>query len=1343
MDSSKKYKNPSPEENANIFSKLFFCWLLPFFKYGYKNDLQLKDIYNTANKDATGPLADELEKHWIAEIQKAKKSNSTPNLSTAIKNTFWKSYAVFGFSLFLQWVVIKMMQPLVIAWYINYFQDDPNKDTTLGWILATAVTSMAFVNILISHHTNLGCQRIGLRVRVACGSLVYRKILRLNQKSLAKTAAGHLVNLLSNDLQRFDQASTRMHFIWIMPILACIASVIMYSQVGFACLAGLISMAIQAVPIQGYLSKLQGQLRYKVAKKTDFRVKLMNEITLGIQVIKMYAWEIPFQKMVEASRKYEISIITKTSYILGFTRAMTVYTERTALYLTLITYVLMGNRLTGEVVFSMAQLFNTVQFYMCINYPMAVSSLAEAKVSVKRLEEFLTLDETMEELKDKEIPAQPGLIKLTKINASWIPNPIVDTLRNIDLNIPPGTLCCVTGNVGTGKSSLLQLLLKELPYSSGKLDVQGDITYASQEPWLFVSNVRNNILFGQPYVKNRYKQVVKACALERDFELFPFGDKTLVGERGVSLSGGQRARINLARAVYRKSDIYLFDDPLSAVDTHVGKHLFEECIKKYLNNKTRILVTHQLQFLKDADLIVVLNNGQVEKVGTYSQLSLSELKHIVAEQNQEQNNENIKEETMEIVKRDRSMSVTSYASTIEEEREPEETEELMAKGALSSQVYTEYCKAGGNVFVIMFFVFLFAIAQASNNAGDIWLRFWTNNEEGIDSSNDTTSSINSTQLNVTNLISNMTSSTDIPKLWNENEDYIQKRNIYIYVYTFFIIAAIILTNARSMLFFKICMNASRNLHNKMFMNILQAPMRFFDTNPSGRILTRFSKDMGVVDELLPRATLDALQVFFVMFGIICMVFIVTPWMMLPTIFLGILFYYARTVYLATAQDVMRLEGLSRAPMYSHVSATLYGMSTIRSSKAQRMIVKEFDTLQDQNTGTWFLYLANSETFGFYLDMISTMFLAIVTYQFLIFDDGSTLKGDVGLVITQSLILMGMLQFGVRQTAEVAGNMTSVERILQYTKLDKEGPFESLPTKKPPQGWPSAGEIKFKNTYLKYVPEDPPVLKNLNIEIKPGEKVGIVGRTGAGKSTLIASLFRLAKIEGLIEIDNIDTESIGLEDLRKNISIIPQEPVLFSATVRYNLDPFDKCSDQVLWKALEDVELKDSVEALTQEVSEGGSNFSAGQRQLVCLARAIVRNNKILVMDEATANVDPHTDALIQQTIRKNFKNCTVITIAHRLNTIMDSDKVLVMDAGQCVEFDHPHVLLQNPEGYFTKMLEQTGKNLEEKLRKVAQDAHEQNLNKAKEDATDEVLDRNEPKEENKEQENEGNAETKL
>lgn len=506
-----------------------------------------------------------------------------------------------------------MVHPLVLAELINYFDKSNGYSVAEGWMYGILVVVIAFLNMLIMHHVSFGTTRLGMRCRIAACSLLYRKLLKLSKTSLGQTAAGQLINLMSNDVQRFDITPIFLHYIWIMPIQAMVAAFIMYRSVGYAAITGLVAITIQAVPLQGYLSKLQGKLRYKIAQRTDYRVKLMSEITAGIQVIKMYAWEKPFEKIVQMARKAEIDMVTKTSYIRGFTVALMVFTERATLYLTVITFVLDGNRLTGDKVFSMAQFFNTIQLYMAIFFPLALAIFAEAKVSIRRLEEFLILEENISSphIYTSSAAEKIGTVKLNKVQASWLPNPIVNTLNNISVEIRPGSLVAVVGAVGSGKTSLLQLLLKELPLKSGRVDAIGAISYSSQEPWLFVSTVRNNILFGNEYNKIRYKNVVEVCALETDFEQLPHGDKTLVGERGVSLSGGQRARINLARAVYRQADIYLFDDPLSAVDAHVGKHLFEKCLKGYLGGRTRILVTHQLQFLKDCDQIIILNNVSI------------------------------------------------------------------------------------------------------------------------------------------------------------------------------------------------------------------------------------------------------------------------------------------------------------------------------------------------------------------------------------------------------------------------------------------------------------------------------------------------------------------------------------------------------------------------------------------------------------------------------------------------------------------------------------------------------------------------------------------------------------
>ncbi|XP_068086395.1 ATP-binding cassette sub-family C member 4 [Anabrus simplex] len=1356
MDNTKKQDNPNPRAKANPLSVLIFWWLKDLFLLGNRKDLTEEDLYNTLPEDMSQTLGDKLEKHWRSELAvDSKTGKKKPSLTRAIRRTFGWSYMRIGFFTLAQNIIFRIGIPVFLGKLVMYFNPGSSTTKNEAYIYAACLVCTLSCLVFSTHQVAANSLLVGMRVRIACCSLIYRKVLRLSKTALGQTAAGQMVNLLSNDVSRFDQLPLYLHYVWIMPIQTVIATYFIWQVVGVSALIGVGGLFLQTVPVQSYMSKLTSKLRLMVATRTDDRVRLMNEIISGIQVIKMYAWEKPFERLVGLSRKREIKVLRAASYLRGVYLAFMVFSERTSLYITVIAYVLLGNHISPDKVFALAQFFNILQLSMAIFYPNAVQLSAEAKVSIKRIENFLLMEENTMLLQSKtqsQVEDEKGKkigVIIQNLKAHWVPNSITETLSNVSLRVEPGKLCAVIGPVGSGKSSLLQVLLGELPLSSGSMALGGTVSYASQEPWLFAGTVRQNILFGQPFEAKRYREVIRACALQRDIQLLPRGDHSVVGDRGTSLSGGQRARINLARAVYRNADIYLLDDPLSAVDTHVGKHLFDECISMLLADKTRILVTHQLQYLKESDHIVIINNGQVEAQGTYNELAASKVNFanlLTGSSEVEEEEEATKPRLRLRQQSSRSSSVSiSYDDAEEEgEAEADENTEMIAKGKLKSSLYAQYFTAGSGILLLSFLALVLIIGQVASSGADFWVTYWTNQEElrkyyqdqdllrsqlfigNLNETkllNDTVSTLAPTTLgsedttledNFTTLYDVVTEATLLTNrsqeltanatgpLYDESKFYTV--NEAILIYSICIAGSILITTLRSIVFFKVSMNSSIGLHNKMFGSILRGSMRFFDTNPSGRVLNRFSKDMGAVDELLPRAMLESIQVFLVMCGILVMVTISNYYYLIPMAIIGFFFYKLRTMYLRTAQDVKRLEGTTRSPVFSHLAASLNGLTTVRSCGAQEMVRKEFDVLQDKHTSSWFLTVVISVAFGFWLDCLSLIFVSIVTFTFLIMDDG-TLGGYVGLAISQSLILTGMLQHGIRLTAEVVNQMTSVERVLQYTDIEMEPALESEPGKKPPATWPSKGEVHFDHTSLRYSQADPPVLKDLEFKIEPTHKVGIVGRTGAGKSSLIAALFRLARLEGAVRIDDVNTLMIGLHDLRKKISIIPQEPVLFSATLRYNLDPFNEYPDHALWMALEEVELRDAVDGLDFVVHEGGSNFSVGQRQLVCLARAILRNNKILVLDEATANVDPQTDALIQQTIRRKFKDCTVLTIAHRLNTIMDSNKVLVMDAGEAVEYDHPHILLQNSKGIFYQMVQQTGKTMAERLSAIAEEAY--------------------------------------
>ncbi|XP_012278420.1 probable multidrug resistance-associated protein lethal(2)03659 isoform X2 [Orussus abietinus] len=1386
MDVKQKTFKKNPVETANPINKLFFWWTLQLFWRGSRSDLKLSDIYAPLKSHESEKLGDRLERAWMDELEKKKRENSVgkdgkkkptlkskePSLMRVLIRIFGLSNLYHTISVFIYAVVLRTFQPICQGWIIGYFSGSGSSETTekqeVFLYAALLIVSVA-VSITMMHQTYVASLVLGMRIRIACSSLVYRKTLRLSQSALNDTAAGQVVNLLSNDMNRFELLFIYLPSVWVMPFQIVVVGYVMWQSVGISCLVGIGVLFALSIPVQGYLSNLGGKFRGRIATKTDRRVQLMAELINGIQVVKMYAWEIPFQKIVSMTRASEMNVIRYSSYLRGLFLSIMVIAERVVLYFTLLVFVLSGNTLTAQITFVLASYFNILQLTMAICFPQAVILAGEAIVSVRRLQEFLLLDEvqrpeeshTTKERKasgeivirngvpkkDEPENKKPATIVFDRASATWVSGQLPSTLHDVSVTIDGGKLCTFVGAVGSGKSSVLSVLLKELPLGAGSVQLLQKellrpedpsnsrrfymdnpdlkISYCCQDPWLYVATVRDNILFGQPFNKTRYQEVARACALLKDFGQLPNGDLTMVGERGTSLSGGQRARVNLARAVYRQADVYLLDDPLSAVDPHVGQHLFKECIQGFLAGKTRILVTHQLQYLKEADLIAILDHGMIKLQGTYDELcaaneDFTEMLEKIQQDEEEvedavednDRGESAAERKPNLVRRCSRRESRASSRGRQSLRNVEEDSlsvgassagEEMAKGRMSNKIYAQYFKAGGSTLSVVLIIGIFVLGQVASSGSDYWVSCWTTfeavrfelSEPGIVTESEYNRVVNDSFLSFLGLL---------------DEDGLLSTDNAIYIYTFCIVACTVFVLLRNFLLMRLCTSASRNLHDSMFANMLQTTMKFFNANPSGRILNRFSKDIGAMDELLPKTLLDALQIFGVMIGILVLVVIVNPWMIISIVVITGVLYVAQIHFKRTVQSLKRIEGIAKSPLFSHVSASLDGLTTIRSCGKETEITlrKEFDKLQDTHTGVWYLLIICSEAFGFFLDLIACIFIAFVTFSFVLMDPGEVFGGNVGLAISQALILIGMLQYGVRQGIEVVSQMTSVERVLQYTNLPKE--TWSGDKKPPSDNWPSEGRINMKQLRMSYGKDDPPVLKDLNVEIQPGWKVGIVGRTGAGKSSLIWALFRLSGdgLSGEVLIDDVDAGSIPLQTLRPRISIIPQEPILFSESLRYNLDPFGLYPDAKLWDVLREVELSNF--GLDQQVSGGGSNFSVGQRQLICLARAILRNNRILVLDEATANIDPRTDSFIQNTIRTKFSNCTVLTIAHRLDTIIDSDRVIVMDSGRMVEFGIPYELLRdNPNGPFSEMVQNTGKGMASNLFQIAERTYERNV----------------------------------
>uniref|UniRef100_A0A674F5S8 Multidrug resistance-associated protein 4 n=1 Tax=Salmo trutta TaxID=8032 RepID=A0A674F5S8_SALTR len=1194
----------------NTYLFLVTSWLNPLFRIGCKRRLEEHDMYKVLPEDGSERLGEDLQWYWDQEVQRAAKDLRTPKLTKVLIACYWRSYSVIGIFTLIE-EIIKVIQPVLLGKLIQYFEsyDPDNMDALYEACGYAAGVSLSTLGLAALHHLYFyHVQRAGMKIRVAMCHMIYRKALCLNSTALGKTTTGQIVNLLSNDVNKFDEVTIFLHFLWVGPLQAAAVMVLLWYEIGPSCLAGM-AVLVFLMPIQTLFGRLFSSFRGTTAALTDNRIRTMNEVVSGIRIIKMYAWEKPFAALVDEVRRKEISKIMKSSYLRGLNMASFFVASKIIVFITFTVYVLMGNRISASRVFVAVSLYGAVRLTVTLFFPNAIEKVSEALISI----------------------ASHFFIQVL--------------------------------------SSLLSTILGELTPDKGVVKFKGELTYASQQPWIFPGTIRSNILFGKALHPQKYERVLRACALKRDMELLPDGDLEVIGDRGATLSGGQKARVSLARAVYQDADIYLLDDPLSAVDAEVGKHLFEQCICGLLRKKPRILVTHQLQYLKAADQILVLKEGHMVARGTFTELQGSGLDFTSLLKKDEEDEvegkggtepapgtltgspHTLSQSSMP------SLSSSSMHSVIEGPVQ-HMLEESRSEGSIGLHLYLKYFRAGANVLVLLALVFLNLLAHVSG--------FYATHEQ------------------LTYL--------------ERGKVLMYSPDVFVSFCTLFCLcvgltgATIIFGFLRSLVFFNVLVNSAQTLHNRMFTAILRTPVRFFDVNPIGRILNRFSKDIGYLDSLLPWTFVDFIQVFLQILGVIIVAAAVIPWILIPVVPLLVVFLFLRRYFLQTSRDIKRLESTTRSPVFSHLSSSLQGLWTIRAFKAQQRFQQAFDAHQDLHSEAWFLFLTTSRWFALRLDGICSIFVTITTFGCLFLRDDLK-AGAVGLALSYAVTLIGMFQWGVRQSAEVENMMTSVERVVEYTELESEAPWET--DIRPPPDWPRHGFITFDQVNFSYYADSPPVLKNITAVFRSREKVGIVGRTGAGKSSLISALFRLAEPDGRISIDGVLTAEIGLHTLRQRISIIPQDPVLFTGTMRKNLDPFSQHTDEDLWNALGEVQLRTVVEELPGRLetmlAESGSNFSVGQRQLVCLARAILRRNKILIIDEATANVDPRTDGLIQQTIREKFRECTVLTIAHRLNTIIDCDRILVLDAGRIQEYDEPYVLLQNQEGVFYQTVQQTGK----------------------------------------------------
>ncbi|ESO07545.1 hypothetical protein HELRODRAFT_110482 [Helobdella robusta] len=815
-------------------------------------------------------------------------------------------------------------------------------------------------------------------------------------------------------------------------------------------------------------------------------------------------------------------------------------------------------------------------------------------------------------------------------------------LRNININISKGKLVAVIGTIGSGKSSLLYALIGQLKLLSGSMAIHGTIGYVGQEPWIINDTFKENILFGNIYNEKKYNEVIDQCCLQMDLLALPMKQDTVLGERGAILSGGQRQRIGLARAVYSNPDVLLLDDPLSAVDLLVSQTLFDNIFKQaVLRGKTIIFNTNQLQLVSRCDEIIYMKHGRIvemgnhevmmESNGEYAQLintfyRMAEFSASLPDSEDFQSSLNEDPDSNDILKR-------SWSFDIEDEYQH----------TFKSSTYCAYIKAAGGVCVAIFIFISFLIPNVSFFINDYWLSLYLT--PGFYASNSSKSNSYRSKLC----------------------EYLEPTK-FMYIYIGIAIFSVISLIFRGWLFVKVTLRAATKLHDGVMDKLMRAPMSFFDVTPVGRLISSFSSGLDGIDVRLPMQLEEVIQNACSVMMCIASVVITFPSFLAVVAFLVIVFYFVQKMSRLVTRQLKRLESSTKSPLYMHVLSTIHGLETIQAFKKTKMFDEKFEKLVNSHISAVLMNSSFIRWMTLRLDILATFSTSMVALL-IVLSKNNVSTAMAGLAISYSAQMSTFFQHTVRLITEAESKFISVERLLSWAKnTPQEAPL-IITSRRPPDGWPSDGRIVFSNYYLSYQKNSTHVLKNVNFTINPKEKVGIIGRTGSGKSSIVASIFRIfEKTRGSILIDDIDISEIGLYDLRSRLAIVPQEPVLFSGTLRYNLDPFKKYTNNELWSALEKCRIKQKISHLNGQLDtkiiEHGAYFSLGEKQLICLARTLLLQSNILIMDEATSAIDPETEDLIDTVTQLYFSSKTVLTIAHKTKTVMKCDRIMVIDNGQ-------------------------------------------------------------------------------
>uniref|UniRef100_H0VFM4 ATP-binding cassette sub-family C member 10 n=1 Tax=Cavia porcellus TaxID=10141 RepID=H0VFM4_CAVPO len=1266
------------EDGESWLSRLSYAWLGPLLRLR-----QPEDTCRLPHRLHPAYVARAFQAHWQEDTQ----------LWRALYGAFGRCYLALGL-LKLVGTMLGFSGPLLLSLLVGFLEEG-QEPLSHGLLYALGLAGSAVLGAVLQNQYGYEVRKVTLQARGAVLNILYRKALHLGPR---RPPTGEVLNFLGTDSERLLNFTGSFHEAWGLPLQLAITLYLLYQQVGLAFVGGLV-LALLLVPVNKVIATRIMASNQEMLQHKDARVKLMTELLSGIRVIKFFGWEQAMATRVEACRAQELGRLRVIKYLDAACVYLWAALPVVISIVIFITYVLMGHQLTATKVFTALALVRMLILPLN-NFPWVINGLLEAKVSLDRIQRFLDLPNyNPQAYYSPEPPSEPStVLELHEALFSWDPIGSSQETFISHLKVKKGTLVGIVGKVGCGKSSLLAAITGELHRLGGRVAVWGlskGFGLATQEPWIQFATIRDNILFGKMFNAQLYREVLEACALNEDLSVLPAGDQTEVGEKGVTLSGGQRARIALARAVYQEKELYLLDDPLAAVDADVASHLLHKCILGVLSHTTRLLCTHRTEYLEKADVVLLLEAGRLVQAGPPSEILplVQAVPKTQAEDGQVPGSG--------VAPLEQSLEDTSEGPAVEQSTCGRLLQEESKKeGAVALHVYRAYWRAVGCVLALVILLSLL-LMQATRNAADWWLSYWISqlraggngSGEVPASATQGPSGLFSPKLLLFSPASLCTPVFPLPTVAPNGSSDV---SFYLTVYATIAGINSLCTLLRAVLFAAGTLRAAATLHCRLLRRVLQAPVSFFDSTPTGRVVNRFSSDVACVDDSLPFLLNILLANAAGLLGLLAVLGSGLPWLLLLLPPLSIVYYRVQRHYRASSRELRRLSSLTLSPLYTHLADTLAGLPVLRAAGATYRFEEENQHLLELNQRCQFASCATIQWLDIRLQLIGAVVVSAIAGIALVqHQQGLANPGLVGLVLSYALSLTGLLSGLVSSFTQTEVMLVSVERLEEYSRdLAQEPQGRRLQVHHPPPqlaSWLTQGSVEFQDVVLVYRPGLPHALDGVTFRVQPGEKLGIVGRTASGKSSLFLVLFRLVEPSaGRVLLDGVDTSQLDLTELRSQLAIIPQEPFLFSGTVRENLDPWGQHEDRALWQVLEQCHLSEvvvSIGGLDSEVGERGRSLSLGQRQLLCLARALLTDAKILCIDEATASVDQKTDQLLQQTICQRFANKTVLTIAHRLNTILNSDRVLVLHAGRVIGLDTPTSLHDQGHSMFQQLLQ--------------------------------------------------------